>query len=283
MNQSFTMEKYNRVISDLMLNLESIPNLTDKSLDQLELSIACCKQSLELMRELVITEGFPDQVCEIHFFKKLKPQVYCKLLYYLAVFEMQSNLPSVNPHAQLRYYKAKLKKSLQFIKDHQFEVQYLQCGFSHQDRSYFSRDSSEIPLPQRSEYYLIDEKFHTWHDHVFSEIMANQMLLEYIQGEISRLKKQKFGIVPMLKSKLRWTGKRVFLVELAYGIYFTGMINNGGIEIKTIIEIFEQLFDVDLKDYSRIFLDARRRKIDRIKYLNIMKSAMENAMDEFDK
>jgi hypothetical protein len=176
-----------------------------------------------------------------------------------------------------------MKKILQFIKEHHAEVQYFQCGFSHQDKSYFSRDSSEIPLPQRSEYYLIDEKFHTWHDHIFSEIMANQMLLEYIQGEISRLKKQKFGIVPVLKSKLRWTGKRVFLVELAYGIYFTGMINNGGIEIKTIIEIFEHLFDVDLKDYSRIFLDARRRKIDRIKYLNIMKSAMENAMDEFDK
>lgn len=283
MNQSLTMEKYNRVISDLMLNLESIPNLTDKSLDQLELSIACCKQSLELMRELVITEGFPDQESEIYFFKKLKPKVYSRLLYYLAVFEMQSNLPPANPHGQIRYYKAKLKKSLQFIKDHQIEVQYLQCGFSHQDKSYFSRDSSEIPLPQRSEYYLIDEKFHTWHDHVFSEIIANQMLLEYIQDEISRLKKQKFSIVPVLKSKLRWTGKKIFLVELAYGISFTGMINNGGIEIKTIIEIFEQLFDVDLKDYSRIFLDARRRKIDRIKYLNIMKSAMENAMDEFDK
>jgi len=277
------MEKYNRVISDLMSNLEPITNFTGKTLDQLELAIAYCKRALELMRELVIKEGFPDQESEIYFFKKLKPEVYGKLLYYLMVFDVQSNLPSVNPHAQIRYYKAKLKKSLQFSKNHHIEVQYLQCGFSHQDKSYFTRDSSEIPLPKRSEYYLLDEKFHTWHDHVFSEIIANQMLLEYIQNEISRLKKQKFGIVPVLKSKLRWTGKKVFLVELAYGISFTGMINNGGIEIKTIIKIFEQLFDVDLKDYSRIFLDARRRKIDRIKYLTMMKNALENAMDEFDK
>lgn len=283
MNQSFTMEKHNRIISDLKLNLESINNFTSKSLEQLELAIACCKQALELMRELVITEGFPDRESEIYFFKKLKPEVYNKLLYYLEVFDMQSNLPLVNRHGQIRYYKEKMKKSLQFIKDHQAEVQYLQCGFSHQDNSYFTRDCSEIPLPKRSEYYLIDEKFHTWHDHVFSEIMANQMLLEYIQTEISRLKTQKLSVGPVLKSKLAWTGKRVFLIELAYGIYFTRMINNGGIEIKTIIEIFEQLFDVDLKDYSRIFLDARRRKIDRIKYINIMKNALENAMDEFDK
>lgn len=283
MNQFFTMEKYKQVISDLMFNLESINNLTSKSLDQLELAIAYCKQALELMRELVIIEGFPDQESEIYFFKKLKPEVYNKLLYYLAVFDMQSNLPSINPHGQIKYYKVKMKESLQFINVHQAEVQYLQCGFSHLDKSYFTRYSSEVPLPKRSEYYLIDEKFHTWHDHIFSEIMAHQMLLEYIQEEIMRLKKQRFSIVPVLKSKLTWTGKRVFLVELAYGIYFTGMINNGGVEIKTIIEIFERLFDVDLKDYSRIFLDARRRKIDRIKYLNIMRGALENAMDEFDK
>lgn len=282
MDQYFVMEKHSQVISDLSMNLKKIDDCSEMILVQVELAIGHCKKALEQIRELVIQEGFPDQESEIYFFKKLKPAVNSKLLYYLGIFDIQSKLPSGNQQCHILYYKKKMKEQLQFVKVHQAEVQYFQCGFCHFDKSYFTRASSEIPLPKRNEYYLIDEKFHTWYDHTFSEIIANNMLIEYIQNEISRLKQPEIEIKPILKPKPRWTGDKVYLVELAYGMYYTGMINDGQTEIKTIVETIAQLFDVNLDNHSRTFYDIKRRKIDRTKFLDIMKSKLENRMDEFD-
>jgi len=283
MNQHFEMEKQNQIITALNLKLAGIEGLSENKLEQIEFAIGCCKKAMEQMRELVIQQGFPDQKSEIQFFKKLKPEGYSKLLYYLRLFEIQSNLPLFDKESQIQYLKKRMKKCIQFITEHQNEVQYFQCGYTHMDKSYFIRDSSEIPLPKRSEYYLIDEKFNTWHDHIFSEIIANQMLMRYLQSEVVRLQTKEIVTQPILKSKPRWTGDKVYLVELAYGMYYTGMINDGRTEIKTIVETLEQLFDVDLNHHSRTFHDIKRRKIDRTKFLDIMKSKLENKMDDLDR
>ena len=278
------MEKHDQIIKNLKLNLEALNENTGYTFDQLEYAIALCKGSLEQMRDLVFINGFPDQKSEIIFFKKLKPEVYGKLLYYLKLFELKSNLPAFDKDIQIQYFKKYNKKCFQFIKEHQNEFQYFQSGHTHMDKSYFTRDSSEIPLTKRSEYYLIDEKFHTWHDHIFSEIIANQMLMCQIQKEIYRIN----GIVApedkiVAETKPKWTGDKVYLVELAYGMYYTGMINDGQTEIKTIVETIEQLFNVSLDNYSRTFLDIKRRKIDRTKFLDIMKNKLENKMDEYNR
>lgn len=282
MNQHSVMEKHNQIISDLSLNLEKIEVSSDKILEQLELAIVYCKNTLEQMRELVFQEGFPDQESEIYFFKKLKPEVYSKLLYYLEVFDIQSKLPIVDRQCHIQFYKKKRKKYFEFMKEHQAEVQYLHCSYSHFDKNYFTRNCSEIPIPKRNEYYLTDEKFHTWHDHTFSAIIANQMLIEYVQKEIRKLDGFKIGDQLPIKSKSKWTGNKIFLIELAYGIHHTEMVNGGNSEIKDIVEGFEQMFNVELKEYSRSFLEIKRRKIGRTKFLDLMKSKLENKMDESD-
>lgn len=282
MNQHSVMEKHNQIISDLSLNLERIEDSSDKILEKVEFAIAHCKNALEQMREIVFQEGFPDQECEIYFFKKLKTEVYSRLLYYLEVFDIQSNLPIVDRQSHIRYYKKKRRKYFEFMKEHQAEVQYLHCDYRHFDKNYFTRDCSEIPLPKRNEYYLTDEKFHTWHDHTFSAIIANQMLIEYIQKGIRKVDGYKIDTQLQFKSKSKWTGKKIFLIELAYGIYHTDMVNGGNSEIKDIIEGFELMFDIELKEHSRSFIEIKRRKIDRTKFLDIMKSKLENKMDESD-
>lgn len=282
MNQHSVMDKHSQIISDLSMKLCKIEDSFDKTLEQLEYAIVHCKNALENMRELVFQEDFPDQECEIHFFKKMKPEVYSKLLYYMEVFDIQSKLPIYGPPILIQYYQNRLNKILDFIQEYQAEVQYFQCGFSHFDKNYFTRNNSDIPIPKRNEYYLTDEKFHTWHDHTFSKIIASQMLIDYIQKEICKLEGFRTGSKLNIKSKSKWTGKKVFLIELAYGIYHTDMVNDGNSEIKDIIEGFEQMFDIDLKEYSRSFIEIKRRKIDRTKFLNLMKSKLEDKMDESD-
>jgi hypothetical protein len=42
------------------------------------------------------------------------------------------------------------------------------------------------------------------------------------------------------------------------------------------------MFDIELKEHSRSFIEIKRRKIDRTKFLDIMKSRLEDRMDEYD-
>jgi hypothetical protein len=282
MKQLSVIEIHEQIITDLDSKLEKI-DAHSKILEQLEMSIVYCKQALKQMRETVIQDGFPDQECEIYFFKKLKPEIVSKMLYFLEVFDIQSKLPVAKCQCQIQYYQRKIDRIHEFMQENQTELQYFQCGFCHFDKYYFIRESSEIPIPKRNEYFLIDEKFNTWHDHIFSEIIANQMLMRYLQSEVVRLQTKEVVTQPILKSKPRWTGDKVYLVELAYGMYYTGMINDGKTEIKTIVETLEQLFDVNLDNHSRTFHDIKRRKIDRTKFLDIMKRKLENKMDEFNR
>ncbi|MHB9142583.1 MAG: RteC domain-containing protein [Paludibacter sp.] len=139
------------------------------------------------MRELVLKEGFSDLNSEIYFFKTIKPAVYSKLLYYRAVFELESKRQKANSSVIRRYFQKRLYKINEYKEEHQVKVQYFKCGFKHLDEKYFVRGTTEIPLELRSSHHLLDEEFFTWHDHTFSTIMDNEMLIEYIRKELKKI------------------------------------------------------------------------------------------------
>ena len=84
------METFCTILVDLESDLSKMKAVSDKISDQMEYAIGHCKIALDRTRELVIKQGFPDQESEIYFFKKIKPTVYSRLLYYRAVFDLES-------------------------------------------------------------------------------------------------------------------------------------------------------------------------------------------------
>lgn len=79
-------------------------------------------------------------------------------------------------------------------------------------------------LELRNSHHLLDKDFFTWHDHTFSTIMANEMLIEYIKTEMEKLDNPNGQFFP--KSKLRWTGNKIDLEELVYALYLDSSVNN---------------------------------------------------------
>lgn len=79
---------YYEIILDLESDLSGMKEVSENVPEQMEYAIGLCKVALDRMRMIVIQEGFPDQRSEIYFFKKIKPAVYSKLLYYRSVFEI---------------------------------------------------------------------------------------------------------------------------------------------------------------------------------------------------
>ncbi|MDD2306113.1 MAG: RteC domain-containing protein [Prolixibacteraceae bacterium] len=277
------MGTYCEIILDLESDLSKMKNVSDKASDQMEYAIGHCKIALDRMRELVIKQGFPDQESEIYFFKKIKPTVYSKLLYYRAVFDLESKCQKADSSVIRRYLQKRIYKINEYMEERQVKVQYFKCEYKHLDEKYFVRGTTEIPLELRSSHHLLDEEFFTWHDHTFSTIMANEMLMDYIRRELNKLDKPAEFSQSQYKSPLKWTAHKIDLGEIIYALLYSDAVNNGNASIIDMAEAFEKIFNVEIKDdIYRYRLDIQQRKIERTKFLNHLIAILRRMIDERD-
>ena len=259
------MEEYSHIITELEEDLEQIAMTSDHVLNTTGLAIRKCQLALVKLRRMVLVRGFPDQQSEIRFFKKMKPSVFSKLIFYQAVFGMESSRQELDAGSQRKYFQREQKKILKYMKKNRENVQYYRCGHGHLDEKYFLRDNEVVPLEVKDSLSLIDGDFFTWHDHTFSNIMANELLIEYLKKEMAKLANPKRNDVP--GSLLGWTGDKIDLYELIYSIYFAGSVNNGRATIKDLAQAFEWMFNIDLQKGIYKTQDDLVKRADPVKYL----------------
>jgi len=75
------------------------------------------------------------------------------------------------------------------------------------------------------------------------------------------------------KRNVKWTGSLVDLVELGYALEAVDCINDGKITLTELFVVLSEVFDIDIKDFSRTFKDIKTR-YDRTKFLDELKQAM---------
>lgn len=259
------MNSYQKVIAELKNELSGIKEISDQFPEQIDYATGCCKLALDRLHKLVVQEGFPDKKAEIFFFKKIKPSVCSKLMYYQAVFDIESIRLELDKENLRKYFQKEMKKILKYMNKNKVKVQYYRCGHSHLDEKYFLRDNREIPLELKDSHAMMDEDFFTWHDHTFSTIMANEMLLGYIKNEMEKLDNLTGRALP--ESKLRWTGNKIDLDELIYALYLDGSVNDGKATIIEITKGFEWLFNTSLQKEIYNTQDQLIKRADPVKYL----------------
>ena len=130
-----------------------------------------------------------------------------------------------------------------------------------------------------------DPSFTTLHDSSVAMILANSHLIEYVSGEIDSLSdKLHLKFTSIVDSKLlQWTDSKVALVEFIYAIYAGKCFNNGNTSLKDIAFCCEVLFNIEIGDFYRIFLEIRNRKKSRTQFLDKLKDKIQKMMDELDR
>ena len=84
------------------------------------------------------------------------------------------------------------------------------------------------------------------------------------------------------KGGIIWTGKKVALIELIYALFIDGAYNNGNADLTDIVKSFEIAFQIDLGNFSRTFSEIKARKMNRIKYMEVLTDKLSAKMDESD-
>lgn len=275
---------YCEIILDLENELSRIKEVSENVPEQMEYAVGQCKSALDRLRKLVMKEGFVDQKSEIYFFKKVKPAVYSKLLYYRAVFEIESNRNEISKDGLRKYFQQKMDKLRDYMDQHQTKVQYYKCNFKHLDEKYFLRGNQEIPLEIRGDHHLLDEEFFTWHDHTFSTIRANEMLMDYIRKELERLENWVSETQECYISTMRWTSEKIDFVEMLYALQVSGVVNDGKVTVKELAKGLGYVFNLDVsKDLYKYLGQIKQRKKERIKFLEYLKAVLNRWLEDNDK
>jgi hypothetical protein len=276
-----SLENCKKIVELLNEKLILLKSESKPSIVMFEKAKGLCVLSLWELKDIINKIDFLDQDEEILFFKTIKPQVLSKLIFYDKLLSLESRRPKAF-HMQEEYLKLKIKELNNYFEENNALYLYYWKSDSSIDEFFFLRANKKQTISYEIYIGCADPDFSTQHDFTFACIIAYENLIKYLENELDKLQYQ--GSVPAIysRSTMKWTGNKIDLVEIAYGLHATGTINNGNIDIKEIIEAFSNLFNIELDDFYRTYQDIRARKTERIKFIDKLKQSLQNRMDEAD-
>jgi len=180
---------------------------------------------------------FKAEAEEIRYYKKEKPDFMKYGLFLHVVYEMHRNEPIGFKETKLEFLHNEMNKLRSFQIENDEMYKYYKAIETNRDSQLFSKNSVKKDI--------------------FAVILASFMLEKYLYSERDpRPLSEKLKDYPVLK----WNGSKVDLVELIYVLAYAGNIEHESNELDMLVKSFEKLFDIDLGNHYRIFLDIRNRE-----------------------
>ena len=264
--------------------IKNIQNSETHSANQIKQIISFIEERINELKIFIRNYSFKNEQEEILFFKELKPSVCCLLLYYIRLYHIEERRLGKTDFAQSVY----LSKELKQVEKNNEQIgnfyQYYKSGNTNFDYLYFCRGSYNILLDTSCNSFEKERFFSTNHDYDVANIMANDLLKNYLIAEADKLNSQLYyqAIDVMYNHKMQWTDSKTSLVELIYALYSSGCINNGNISLKKMAQFTEAMFQIEIGDPYRTFLEIRGRKKSRTAFLDEMKNKLIETMDKLD-
>lgn len=267
---------YNETYLKLETAIQELEIETDCPIKRIEAVIQLILQSLADLKEFVLKHDFKNMEEEIHFFKYQKPVIVSKLIYYNAIYKIETRRPYGNKRTK-KYFTKELKKLKRFFENNLDFYKYYRSNNSFVDEKIFVRGKHDIRLWLDTFYFEADHLFSTSHDYKVAKIIANDLIQVYLEDKLNNINVKKVS-----DNSLKWTASKTALIELIYGLYSQGVFSNGNADIKVIAKTFEGTFNIDLGDFYHTFLELKSRKINKTKFLDSVRDTLIRKMDEQD-
>ena len=267
---------YSKILNKVEATIHEIELENDCPIQKAEAIIKLIVQSLSDLKEYVLKNGFKNTDEEIRFFKYLKPAIVSKLIYYNAVYKIETKKPYGEKQIK-KFLNKELNKLKKFFDNNLDFYKYYRSGNSFLDENFFIRGKHDIRMWLDTFYFEADHRFCTSHDYKVAKIIANDLIQVYLEDQLNNNHKKTPN-----NSSLNWTGSKTELTELIYALYGQGVFNNGNADIKLIAKTFETAFNIDLGDFYHTFMELKARKINRTKFLDSLCEALIKKMDEQD-
>ena len=279
------MEFVSKLYWELEEQLNFINLETDDPLKEAELATQVIVNSLKQLKQHIISkQKFKSQSEEIKFFKTVKPKFLSKLIFQISIYNIHSRMPKGGERIARKYLHHELQNLRRYFDNNLDFYKYYRTGSNYLDHKYFVRGKHDIRLTLDTFYFETDPLFSTSHDYKVAKIIANDLLQIYLEDAISSLERKENSMETQEfpKIKLTWTEQKTALIELLYALHTRAVFDNGKADIKDIASYFEAVFNIDLGDYYRSFLEIRLRKTGQTKFMDTIREALRKRMDDAD-
>ncbi|WP_302979229.1 RteC domain-containing protein [Paraprevotella clara] len=278
-------EKICDILSEIDLEIDEI-DLYGYDIIETSLSMVHRLQTvLSDLRTKIQTYIFPTKEDEILFFKVQKPEILGRLLFFYKIYRIETQCPNGSDEVIKGYISRELDNLTYFFNRNLDFYQYYRSHSTLYDEYYFVRGKSDLRLCTDSAQFDKDPNFSTGYDYKVAKIIANEMLRIYLNKRLVKLETNtqvEDNLQKCLKYPFRFTGKKVFLIELGYSLVSSGDINNGNVGIKEMMNFLGTVFQVELGDYYAAYIAMKERKKDRTAYLSRLQDSLVKRMDEDD-
>jgi len=261
---NFVLQTY----QELLNSIREIPQLKKLPVKNPTLVAGTVNTAIERLREHFGLNPFADCNAEIDFFKYEKPKFYSECIYAAELFTIESNRPHADETVVRNYYELELRFVKRFFDQYRFLYQYYLLDGAELDQIYFTAGNKDFDqvLPEAPD---ANPDFSAPADFLFAKFLALEKLQDHLISILyptGRTNKPN-EIMP----QFRWTGDKINLVELAYGIYNTAQVNDGEVHIGDIISWLEASFSIKLTRYFQMFSEIKGRKsVSKTRYLDHM-------------
>lgn len=260
------VDQINRGGNDMISRAEEILMETDAAIRQLKV----------VFRQY----RFKDWSEEIYFFKNTKPQFVAVYIYYSKILSIEASKPFTDTMALRSYYENERKQLLYFYGEQKEFINYYRRKSTFLDNKYFLRFKFDFKLKLSAELYSYDEEFSTSHDHLVSQIIANDLLDEYLTNKINSNENIASSIDRI--RNLEWTAPKVALVELLYALHQTKCFNGGHSDLAEIFRWAENSLNITLGNYHKTLSEIRLRKKERTKFLSLLQHNLDQYLNDLD-
>lgn len=265
-NLTTAVDQINRSNNDIVSRSEEILMETDIAIRELK----------DTLRQY----EFLDWSDEIYFFKNTKPQFIAVYIYYSKVLAIEASKPYADPKSLQSYYENERTNLLYFYNEQKDFISYYRRKSTYLDKKYFVRFKFDFKLKLSPELYSYDEEFSTSHDHIVSQILANDLLDQYLSNKINSKVVQESSIANI--KNLEWTAPKVALIELLYSLHQTKCFNGGHSDLAEIFRWAENSLHINLGNYHKTLGEIRLRKTDRTKFLSLLQKNLDHYIDDLD-
>lgn len=266
---------YNKISQKLEREIRELEIEYDCSIQRIENVIQLIIQTLSDLKKFVLKQGFKNADEEIYFFKHQKPVIVAKLIYYNAVYKIETKKPN-GAKAIKKYLNEELRKLKRYFDNNLEFYKYYRTNNTFIDDKLFIRGKYDIKLSLDTIYFETDHRFSTSHDYKAAKIIANDQIQIYIEDQLNNNNQKK----PSNNFALNWAESKTALTELIYALHSQGAFGNA--DIIAIAKTFESTFNISLGDFYHTFMELKARKINPTKFLDSLRDALIRKMDEED-
>ena len=196
---------YKETLSKLELEISELEVEVDCSLQRIEAAIHLILECLSELKEYVLKKGFKNTNEEIRFFKYQKPVIVSKLIYYNAIYKIETRRPYGNKRIR-KYFIKELKKLKRFFENNLDFYKYYRSNNSFVDEKFFVRGKHDIRLWLDTFYFEADHRFSTSHDYKVAKIIANDLIQVYLEDRLNNINVKRGS-----DNSLKWTASKTAL------------------------------------------------------------------------